>query len=87
VFCGCRHPGHPYRFVQDALAAEGERVWELLGRGAQVYVCGDGLRMAPAVRQALLDLHLARTGEPGEAGEAWLAALEAEGRYQQDVFA
>ncbi|MEU6724911.1 cytochrome P450 [Nonomuraea wenchangensis] len=76
--------GHPYRYVQDALAAHGEEVWELLERGAHVYVCGDGLRMAPAVRQALLDLHRERTGEDGA---DWLAGLEADGRYQQDVFA
>jgi cytochrome P450/NADPH-cytochrome P450 reductase len=77
-------PGHPYRFVQDAIAAHADEVWELLGQGAHVYVCGDGLRMAPAVRQALLDIHRDRTGEDGD---AWLAGLEAAGRYQQDVFA
>ncbi|MGW4794381.1 bifunctional cytochrome P450/NADPH--P450 reductase [Nonomuraea sp. NPDC004297] len=76
--------GHPHRFVQDAVAAHADEVWELLGQGAHVYVCGDGLRMAPAVRQALLDIHLARTGADGA---GWLAGLEAEGRYQQDVFA
>ncbi|GAA1106928.1 hypothetical protein GCM10009663_56140 [Kitasatospora arboriphila] len=36
------------RFVQDRIAAEGEEVWSLLEAGAQVYVCGDGARMAPA---------------------------------------
>ncbi|GAA2294711.1 cytochrome P450 [Nonomuraea roseoviolacea subsp. roseoviolacea] len=77
-------PGHPYRFVQDAVAAEAERVGELLEAGAHVYVCGDGLRMAPAVRAALADLHRDRTGGDGE---AWLASLEEQGRYQQDVFA
>jgi cytochrome P450/NADPH-cytochrome P450 reductase len=77
--------GHPYRFVQDAVAAHADEVWELLEQGAHVYVCGDGLRMAPAVRQALLDIHRSRTG--GEGGAAWLARLEADGRYQQDVFA
>jgi cytochrome P450/NADPH-cytochrome P450 reductase len=77
-------PGHPHRFVQDAVAAQADELWELLEQGAHVYVCGDGLRMAPAVRQALLDLHRERTGEDGA---AWLAGLEADGRYQQDVFA
>ncbi|WP_336205160.1 bifunctional cytochrome P450/NADPH--P450 reductase [Nonomuraea sp. LPB2021202275-12-8] len=77
-------PGHPHRFVQDALAAEADTVWELLEHGAHVYVCGDGLRMAPAVRRVLLAMHHERTGEDGA---AWLAELEASGRYQQDVFA
>jgi cytochrome P450 / NADPH-cytochrome P450 reductase len=77
-------PGHPHRFVQDAIAAHAGEVWELLEQGAHVYVCGDGLRMAPAVRQTLLDIYRDRTGEDGA---AWLAGLEAAGRYQQDVFA
>ncbi|WP_431899425.1 bifunctional cytochrome P450/NADPH--P450 reductase [Nonomuraea sp. bgisy101] len=77
-------PGHPYRFVQDAVAAQADAVWELLQRGAHVYVCGDGLRMAPAVRRALLEIHREKTGADGE---AWLAGLERQGRYQQDVFA
>ncbi|MGI5291660.1 bifunctional cytochrome P450/NADPH--P450 reductase [Nonomuraea polychroma] len=77
-------PGHLDRFVQDAVAAHADEVWGLLEQGACVYVCGDGLRMAPAVRQALLDLYEKRTGEDGA---VWLAGLEADGRYQQDVFA
>ncbi len=76
--------GHPFRFVQEAVAAEADTLWELLERGAHVYVCGDGLRMAPAVRQALATIYRERTG--GDA-EEWLRTLEAEGRYQQDVFA
>ncbi|GAA3116020.1 bifunctional cytochrome P450/NADPH--P450 reductase [Streptosporangium carneum] len=77
-------PGHPFRFVQDAVAAEADTLWTLLERGAHVYVCGDGLRMAPAVRRALATIHRDRTGGDGE---EWLRGLEAEGRYQQDVFA
>ncbi|MEU7895595.1 cytochrome P450 [Nonomuraea sp. NPDC049152] len=77
-------PGHPYRFVQDAVAAQADAVWELLQQGAHVYVCGDGLRMAPAVRRALLEIYREKTGADGE---AWLAELEQRGRYQQDVFA
>ncbi|MFC3979083.1 bifunctional cytochrome P450/NADPH--P450 reductase [Streptosporangium jomthongense] len=76
--------GHPFKYVQDAVAAEADRVWELLEQGAHVYVCGDGLRMAPAVRRALAEIHHDRTGGDGE---AWLRELEAQGRYQQDVFA
>jgi len=76
--------GHPCRYVQDAVAAQADRVWELLEAGAHVYVCGDGLRMAPAVRAALAAIYANRTG--GDA-EAWLQELEATGRYQQDVFA
>ncbi|SDT79557.1 bifunctional cytochrome P450/NADPH--P450 reductase [Actinoplanes derwentensis] len=80
-------PDHPHRFVQEALAAEGDAVWELLEQGGHVYLCGDGARMAPAVRGELLTLHRRNTGSTAEQAEAWLRSLEAAGRYQQDVFA
>jgi cytochrome P450/NADPH-cytochrome P450 reductase len=74
--------GHPWRFVQDALAAERERVWALIRDGAQIFVCGDGRFMAPAVREALIEM----AGGGHEQGSAWLERLIDEGRYHQDVF-
>ncbi len=79
--------GHPHRFVQHALAAAGDTVWELLETGGHLYLCGDGLRMAPAVRSALLELHLEQTGGTEAQAEAWLATLRETGRYAEDVFA
>ncbi|MFF4658964.1 bifunctional cytochrome P450/NADPH--P450 reductase [Streptomyces sp. NPDC001381] len=79
--------GHPARFVQNALANASEEVWQALEDGAYVYVCGDGRRMAPAVREALAAIHREHTGGDDEAAQQWLARLEAEQRYQQDVFA
>ncbi|MGW5362734.1 bifunctional cytochrome P450/NADPH--P450 reductase [Actinopolymorpha pittospori] len=79
--------GHPYRFVQDALLAEADGVWSALEAGAHVYVCGDGARMAPAVREALVRIHLQRRGGTPEDGERWLRELEDAERFQQDVFA
>ncbi|GAA0952890.1 bifunctional cytochrome P450/NADPH--P450 reductase [Actinocorallia libanotica] len=77
-------PDHPARYVQQAVAAEADRVWELLERGAHVYVCGDGLHMAPAVRRELARICAERSGGDGE---GLLRRLEAEGRYHQDIFA
>ncbi|MFJ9037124.1 cytochrome P450 [Streptomyces sp. NPDC102406] len=85
VFSEAPVDGHA--FVQHRIAAEGAELWELLGAGARVYVCGDGARMAPGVRAAFRDLYRAHT--PGaDAGEAerWLAALVAEERYVEDVY-
>ncbi|MEU6201006.1 cytochrome P450 [Streptomyces sp. NPDC047061] len=80
-------PGHPARYVQNAIANAADMVWQALQDGAYVYVCGDGRRMAPAVREALAALHREHTGADDEAAQQWLARLEADGRYQQDVFA
>jgi cytochrome P450/NADPH-cytochrome P450 reductase len=81
-------PDTPHRFVQHAIAAAGDELWTVLSeQGAAVYLCGDGVRMAPAVRRALLELHTEHTGGSEADGLAWLAALQRSGRYAEDVFA
>ncbi|MGW5250753.1 bifunctional cytochrome P450/NADPH--P450 reductase [Streptomyces sp. NPDC004129] len=79
--------GHPARFVQNAIANAADTVWQAIEDGAYIYVCGDGRRMAPAVREALAAIHRQQTGSDDEAAQQWLAQLEADERYQQDVFA
>lgn len=77
---------HPWRYVQDALAAEQERVWSLLREDAQIFVCGDGRFMAPAVREALIAMHMTQAGSDHTHSSAWLEGLIEQGRYHQDVF-
>ncbi|MET9895936.1 cytochrome P450 [Streptomyces sp. NPDC006465] len=79
--------GHPARFVQNAIANAADTVGRAIEDGAYIYVCGDGRRMAPAVREALAAIYRERTGADDEAAQQWLAQLEADERYQQDVFA
>ncbi|SOB86242.1 cytochrome P450 / NADPH-cytochrome P450 reductase [Streptomyces sp. 1331.2] len=76
------------RFVQDRLAAEAAEVWDLLAAGAEVYVCGDGGRMAPGVRAAFRELYRQRTpGADEQRAQAWLQGLIEGGRYVEDVYA
>lgn len=77
---------HPWRFVQDALLAEQERVWAAIRAGAQIFVCGDGRFMAPAVREALIAIHGQQSGTDHEHSSAWLEGLIEAGLYHQDVF-
>ncbi|MGW7077934.1 bifunctional cytochrome P450/NADPH--P450 reductase [Streptomyces sp. NPDC054866] len=75
-------------FVQHRIAAEADEVWALLAAGARMYVCGDGSRMAPGVRDTLRTLHQGRTpGATAADSEQWLAELTAQGRYVEDVYA
>ncbi|SEG51135.1 cytochrome P450 / NADPH-cytochrome P450 reductase [Saccharopolyspora kobensis] len=69
-------------FVQHRIAAEADELWRLLGDGAKIYVCGDGTRMAPGVREAFRAIHAERAGGDGT---AWLDSLVADGRYVEDV--
>ncbi|WP_405358868.1 cytochrome P450 [Kitasatospora sp. NBC_00085] len=76
------------RFVQDRIAAEAAEVWELLAAGAEVYVCGDGARMAPGVRAAFRELYRRRTpGADEQQAQVWLQHLVEAGRYVEDVYA
>ncbi|MYW20071.1 reductase, partial [Streptomyces sp. SID2955] len=75
------------RFVQERIARESEEVWAVLEAGGRVYVCGDGRRMAPAVREAFMAIYRERTGASDEQAVAWLAALVGSGRYVEDVWA
>lgn len=81
-------PQGEVRFVQHRIAAEADEVWDLLAAGARVYVCGDGARMAPGVREAFRTLYRKHASGVGEQdAERWLDALVAAGRYVEDVYA
>ena len=62
-------------------------MWDLLEKGAKVYVCGDGSRMAPGVRAAFRDLYARRAAATPAEAEAWLRELTVAGRYIEDVYA
>lgn len=85
-----RAPQDGVRYVQDRIAADANEVWDLLGDPAKdthVYVCGDGAKMAPAVRQAFLDIYCARTGDSESQARDWLIGLVESDRYVEDVWA
>lgn len=85
-----RAPQDGVRYVQDRIAADADDVWELIGdpaKNTHVFVCGDGGRMAPAVRAAFRDIYRARTGADEDSAQAWLAGLVASDHYVEDVWA
>ena len=74
------------RYVQHELVHRADEVWELLERGAAVFVCGNANTMAPGVRAALAEIHRARTGSSAEGAQEWLAEMRAEGRFVEDIW-
>ena len=85
-----RAPQDGVRYVQDRIAADADEVWELLGdptKQTHVYVCGDGAKMAPSVRQAFIDIYRARTGSDESQARDWLIGLVESDRYVEDVWA
>ncbi len=78
--------GHPHRYVQDAIWAARDAVWETVAQGGQIFLCGDGKYMAPAVRDTLIRIHADKTGGDHLAGSTWLEGMIEDGIYHQDVF-
>jgi cytochrome P450/NADPH-cytochrome P450 reductase len=77
----------PKTYVQDLIKAQGQRVWSLIENGAIVYVCGDGGKMEPDVKAALVAIYRERSGSDAKAGTRWIEGLGANNRYVLDVWA
>jgi cytochrome P450/NADPH-cytochrome P450 reductase len=81
-----RVEGEGPKYVQHAIDAERDQVWDLLEQGAVVYVCGNATTMAPGVRAALTEVYRAKTGGSEADGEKWLADLRTADRYLEDIW-
>lgn len=75
------------KFVQHRVWKDRADVAKLFREGAVVYVCGDGQRMAPAVRATLARIYCEETGMPHEEALRMVEQIERErGRFVEDVF-
>ncbi|WP_176736778.1 bifunctional cytochrome P450/NADPH--P450 reductase [Oligoflexus tunisiensis] len=87
LHCAFSHQeGSAFRYVQDRIWEQRNRVWELLQKNAVIFVCGDGLQMAPDVRAMFARIYADKTGKDAAAAEAWLKDMENGQRYLVDVF-
>ena len=77
----------PKTYVQNLIAAQRERVWNLIEQGAIIYVCGDGGKMEPDVKAALVAIYRERTGMDAATAQRWIDDLGAKNRYVLDVWA
>jgi len=78
--------GNEKIYVQHRMREVGRDLWSWLNDGAHVYVCGDALRMAKDVENALTDIVAEHGGcSPADAAR-FIAELKANDRYQADVY-
>ena len=77
----------PKTYVQHLVAAQKDRVWSLIEQGAIIYVCGDGGKMEPDVKAALVAIYRERSGADAAAGARWIEELGTKNRYVLDVWA
>jgi cytochrome P450/NADPH-cytochrome P450 reductase len=81
-----RVEGYPHRYVQHAIEASADQVWEAMQKDAVVLVCGNASTMAPGVRAALVSVFCAKTSTGQADGEAWLDGLRTRSRYLEDIW-
>jgi cytochrome P450/NADPH-cytochrome P450 reductase len=74
-------------YVQHMIAQQKDRVWQLIEQGAIIYVCGDGGKMEPDVKAALMAIHREKTGSDEAAAARWIDDLGTRNRYVLDVWA
>jgi cytochrome P450/NADPH-cytochrome P450 reductase len=80
-------PEGEVRYVQDRLWHDRAELADLLlDSDAKIYVCGDGERMAPAVRETLVLIYQEATGCDVPEARRWLEEMR-DGRYAEDIFA
>jgi cytochrome P450/NADPH-cytochrome P450 reductase len=77
----------PKTYVQNLVATQKQRVWSLIEKGAIIYVCGDGGKMEPDVKAALVAIYRESKGADANAGQRWIDELGAKNRYVLDVWA
>jgi cytochrome P450/NADPH-cytochrome P450 reductase len=77
----------PKTYVQHVLAAQKDKVWPLIEQGAIIYVCGDGGKMEPDVKAALVAIHRDKSGSDAAAAARWIEDMGARSRYVLDVWA
>ncbi|RIW32034.1 cytochrome P450 [Bacillus salacetis] len=82
-----RVEGQPKTYVQDIMKQDADQLLALLDKGAHLYICGDGSRMAPEVETTLMEAYQEKHGVEEQESKQWLAALQDEGRYAKDVWA
>jgi cytochrome P450 / NADPH-cytochrome P450 reductase len=87
LFTAFSRSERPKTHVQHLLADQKDRVWELIERGAVIFVCGDGSKMEPDVKATLMQIHRDSTGADADAASRWIADLGAKNRYVLDVWA
>ncbi|KAF2150689.1 sulfite reductase flavo protein alpha-component [Myriangium duriaei CBS 260.36] len=82
-----RDKNAPRNYVQDLIVKEADSVFEAIDeRHGKIFVCGSSGNMPKGVRQALVDVIKSKQGSGEEEAEAYLAALEKQGRYKQETW-
>lgn len=73
-------------YVQHLMRDDARHLIPLLEKGAHLYICGDGSKMAPDVEATLQQAYAEIHGKSAQEAADWLDQLQQEGRYAKDVW-
>ncbi|KAI8084726.1 uncharacterized protein BX664DRAFT_171383 [Halteromyces radiatus] len=73
-------------YVQHRLEEHGQAMWQLLEKGAYIYVCGDAKNMARDVNQTFVNLAMEYGNKSEDKALEYVKSLRNIGRYQEDVW-
>jgi sulfite reductase (NADPH) flavoprotein alpha-component len=73
-------------YVQHRLLEHGRDIFQWIGDGAHIYVCGDATHLAPDVHDALKGVLAVHGTMSDESAEEYLRDLQRNNRYQRDVY-
>ncbi|XP_077995276.1 NADPH--cytochrome P450 reductase-like isoform X2 [Glandiceps talaboti] len=73
-------------YVQHLLKQNKASVWNLLDKGAHLYICGDARNMARDVNEVLRDILMTEGGLTKDQAEDYFKKMHSKGRYAADVW-
>lgn len=73
-------------YVQQRLTEQEELVWDLIQKGAYIYVCGDAKNMAKDVQRVLIGIVGQRSGGGEAKGQQTIKDMRDRNKYQEDVW-
>ncbi|OCK81097.1 NADPH dependent diflavin oxidoreductase-like protein 1 [Lepidopterella palustris CBS 459.81] len=74
-------------YVQDLVRSHASQVYKALAdRQGLVYICGSSGKMPQAVRESLIEVFQQQGGRSRDDAEAYLVAMEKNGRYKQETW-
>ncbi|EKG10940.1 Oxidoreductase FAD/NAD(P)-binding protein [Macrophomina phaseolina MS6] len=73
-------------YIQDRLREHGKVIWELLQKGARIYLCGSSGKMPEAVRKALEDVIAKEARIENQEAQETLRGMVKAGRFRQETW-
>jgi len=73
-------------YVQDRIQQNKEMVWQLINKGAHLYICGSQTTMAKSVKQTLLKIFEELGNLDAETADTYWHQLRKQKRLQMDVY-